>query len=252
MLLPFMTLLKKEMLRFIVVATQTIFAPTVTATLFLLVFGLGLGRRVEIGGGIDFSQFVIPGLILMGVATNSFQNVSSSLFISRYFGNIVDYLVMPLTPLQFLMAYTLAGVARGLIVGVCVWAISCYFAILPWPNPLQALVFLVVSSFLFAFFGFLAAVHANSFDHLSVFLNFIITPLVFLGGVFYPINLLPGFWSTVSKCNPVLYLIDGVRGGMLGVSEISPLISLSIALTITTIMLIWCVILIRTGYKLRT
>ena len=141
--------------------------------------------------GFSYAQFVIPGLILMGVINNSFANAASSLFMSRYLGNIVDLLVTPLTPTQFILAYTLAAMLRGLAVGVVVWLISLCFATLPWAHPLLVVAMAVLASFLFAQCGMITALYANSFDSLAMYTNFMLLPLIYLGGVFYPISILP-------------------------------------------------------------
>ena len=137
--LPFVTLLRKEILRFMRVASQTLLTPIVTASLYLFVFGATLGERLNVLEGFSYAQFVVPGLIIMGVINNSFANTSSSLFMSRYLGGIVDLLVTPVSPPQFIMAYTLAAMLRGLLVGLVVWMISTLFAVLPWESPLLAI-----------------------------------------------------------------------------------------------------------------
>ena len=137
--LPFYTLLRKEIRRFLRVASQTLVTPVITASLYLFIFGATLGERISVLEGFSYAQFVIPGLILMGIINNSFSNVASSLFMSRYLGSIVDLLVTPVTPTQFIMAYTLAAMLRGLVVGLVVWLISCLFATLPWAHPFAAI-----------------------------------------------------------------------------------------------------------------
>src|SRR6056297_3882518 len=172
--LPFVALLRKEILRFRRVSTQTLLAPIVTASLYLFVFGATLGERLSVLEGFSYAQFVIPGLIMMGVINNSFANTSSSLFMSRPLGGIVDLLVTPVTPPQFIFAYTLAAMIRGLLVGTMVWLISMLFAGLPWDAPLLVLLMAMLASFLFAQFGLIAAIYAHNFDTLTMFNNFLI------------------------------------------------------------------------------
>jgi len=250
--LPFYTLLQKEVRRFLRVASQTLVTPVITAALYLFIFGATLGERISVLEGFSYAQFVVPGLILMGVINNSFSNVASSLFMSRYLGNIVDLLVTPVTPTQFIMAYTLAAMLRGLAVGVVVWVISLFFADLPWAHPLAALAMACLASFLFAQFGIIAAIHANSFDALSMYTNFVILPLIFLGGVFYPISILPPTWAWLSHLNPLFYLIDGFRHALLGVGDLSFLVSFGISSIISLIMFCWAASLIARSYRLRT
>ncbi len=250
--LPFYTLLQKEVRRFLRVASQTLVTPVITASLYLFIFGATLGERISVLEGFSYAQFVIPGLILMGVINNSFSNVASSLFMSRYLGNIVDLLVTPVTPTQFIMAYTLAAMLRGLAVGMVVWLISTLFAGLPWAHPLAALVMACLASFLFAQFGIIAAIHANSFDALSMYTNFVILPLIYLGGVFYPISILPPTWAWLSHLNPLFYLIDGFRHALLGVGDLPFLASFGVSAAITLVLFIWSAGLIARSYRLRT
>jgi len=250
--LPFLTLLRKEVRRFLRVASQTLLTPIVTASLYLFVFGATLGQRISVLEGFSYAQFVIPGLILMGVINNSFSNSASSLFISRYLGNIVDLLVTPITPPQFILAYTLAAMLRGLLVGVAVLAISTLFATLPWASPLAAFAMAALASFLFAQFGLIAAIYATNFDSLSMYTNFLILPLIYLGGVFYPISILPSPWSALSHLNPLFYLIDGFRHAILGVGDLPLATSLTVTGGIALVLFVWAAILIGKGYRLRT
>lgn len=250
--LPFFTLLQKEVRRFWRVASQTVITPIITASLYLFVFGATLGHRISILPGFSYAQFVIPGLILMGVINNSFANTSSSLFMSRYLGNIVDLLVTPVSPAQFILAYTLAAMLRGMLVGVTVWVISTFFAHLPWLHPMAAVAMAALASFLFAQFGLVAAIYANNFDALSMFSNFIILPLIYLGGVFYPISILPPLWAGISKLNPLFYLIDGFRHAILGVGDTSFLTAFGAAGLMALALFVWAATLIGRGYRLRS
>ncbi|MFO7577037.1 MAG: ABC transporter permease [Pelovirga sp.] len=250
--LPFVTLLRKEILRFRRVSTQTLLAPIVTASLYLFVFGATLGNRLSVLEGFSYAQFVIPGLIIMGVINNSFANTSSSLFMSRYLGGIVDLLVTPVTPPQFIMAYTLAAMLRGLLVGSVVLLISMLFARLPWESPLLAALMAMLASFLFAQFGLIAAIYAHNFDTLSVYTNFVILPLIYLGGVFYPISILPDPWATLSYFNPLFYLIDGFRHAIIGVGDTSFAVAFGISAAMAGSLFAWAAWLIGKGYRLRS
>lgn len=250
--LPFFTLLQKEVRRFCRVASQTLLTPIITASLYLFVFGATLGERIAVLPGFTYAQFVVPGLILMGIINNAFANTSSSLFMSRYLGNIVDLLVTPVTPSQFILAYTFAAMLRGLLVGVAVWLISLYFADLPWSDPLAALGMAALASFLFAQFGLIAAIYASNFDTLSMFSNFLLLPLIYLGGVFYPISILPPAWAVLSHLNPLFYLIDGFRHSILGVGDISLSTSFSVGGMLSILLFGWASLLITKGYRLRS
>lgn len=250
--LPFVTLLKKEVLRFLRVSFQTLLAPIVTASLYLFVFGATLGERLSVVEGFSYAQFVVPGLVLMGVISNSFANTSSSVFISRYLGSFVDLLVTPITAWQFILAYTLAAMLRGLLVGSAVWGISTLFVDLPWRHPFAALLMAAMASFLFAQFGLIAAIHANTMDALSMFNNFLILPLIYLGGVFYPVSILPPLWARLSRFNPLLYLIDGFRQAILGVGDVPLLQAFAVTSLLALTLFGWAALLIGRGYKLRT
>ena len=247
----FITLFKKEMLRMWAVAGQTLLAPVVTATLYLLIFGVSLGSRVSLFEDISYIQFVIPGLALMGVINNAFANCSSSLFISKYLGNIADLLVTPLTPLQFMFAYSLAAIIRALAVGSVVLLVSTFFTDMPWANPGQAFLMALVSAFLFAQFGLITAIFAKSFDSLSVFTNFMLMPLIYLGGLFYPVQQLPSPWNTISMFNPLYYLIEGFRAAILGKGEIPILISFSISTGLALALSAYVVYLFKHSPRLR-
>ncbi|BCR02964.1 transport permease protein [Desulfuromonas versatilis] len=250
--LPFATLLQREVLRFFRVSVQTLLTPIITASLYLFVFGATLGERLSVIEGFSYAEFVIPGLILMGVISNSFANTSSSLFMARYLGNIVDLLVTPITPPQFIFAYTLAAMLRGLLVGLAVGIISMFFASLPWVQPVLAALMACLASFLFAQFGIIAAIYSNTFDALSMYNNFVILPLIYLGGVFYPISILPPFWEHLSRFNPLFYLIDGFRHAILGVGDTPLLHSFGITLLMAAVLFAWAALLVGRGYRLRS
>lgn len=249
--LPFFSLLKREVFRFTSVATQTIITPVVTASLYLFVFGVHLGGRLSVLEGYTYLQFVVPGLILMGVVTNAFANTSSSLFFYRYLGSVVELLVAPIGAFRFSLAFTLAAMLRGLVVGTVIWLISMFFTDLPWAHPAMAILFIVVTSFLFAQFGLIAAIYSNSFDALSMYTNFLILPLIYLGGMFYPISMLPGAWQTFSRFNPIFYIMDGFRQAILGEGDIPMSLSLTIAVALALIAWVFASQAIWKGKRLR-
>ena len=250
--LPFLTLLKKEILRFLVVSIQTIITPIISASLYLLVFGLSLGSKISLFPQISYVQFIIPGLIFMGVANNSFANTSSSIFFSRYIGNIVDLLVTPITPTHFILAYTVAAILRGLLVGLAVLFISFLFTGLPWASPLSAAVMILLASFLFAQFGIIAGIYCNTFDNLAMYNNFLILPLIYTGGLFSPVSHLPGIWQKISRLNPLTYLIDGFRQTILGIGDTNMGTDFLIASASSLFLFLWAWRLIQSGHKIRT
>lgn len=248
---PFTTLFQREIRRFLRVSIQTLVTPIITASLYLFVFGATLGERLSVIEDYSYAQFVIPGLILMGVINNSFANSSSSLFMARYLGNIVDLLVTPLTPAQFIFAYTFASMVRGLLVGIAVLFVSVFFADLPWAHPVLAIAMVLLASFIFAQFGLIAAIYSNTFDALSMFNNFVILPLIYLGGVFYPISILSPFWESLSRFNPLLYLIDGFRHALLGVGDVSFLQAFGLSGLMALGLFLWASVLFASGGRLR-
>jgi ABC-2 type transport system permease protein len=248
---PFWTLLKKEALRFLVVPGQTLLAPMVTATLFLFIFGINLGRRIDVHSSLSYVQFVVPGLALMGIINNAFANTSSSLFFSRYIGNIVDLLVTPLTATQIILAYTLAAILRGMMVGTAVLAISACFTSLPWKEPVLAAAMAILTSFLLSQLGIIAAIYSESFEAIAAYSNFLLMPLVYLGGLFYPTTILPPFWQKISQFNPLFYSIDGFRGAVLGTSDVPIGLCFAVTGVLSAALFGWAAVLIRTGHRLR-
>lgn len=249
--LPFYTLLWKEILRFLSVAVQTLITPVITASLYLLVFGVSLGSQISLYPEITYVQFVVPGLILMGVVNNAFANTSSSIFFSRYIGNIVDLLVTPLSANQMIMAFTAAAMVRGMLVGMMVWIVSLFFTGMPWVNPLAAFGMILLASFLFAQFGIIASIYSTTFDHLTMYTNFLILPLIYTGGLFYPVSHLPPVWQTISFFNPLTYFIDGFRQAIIGVGSTSLLVDFAFAGVSALALFLWAWYLIRSGTKMR-
>ena len=244
------TLFKKELLRFWRVSFQTVAAPVMTALLYLLVFSHVLEGRVQVHG-VNYTSFLIPGLIMMSVLQNAFANSSSSLIQSKVMGNIIFVLLTPISYLEFFLAFLASSIVRGLVVGLGIYLVAIIFIDLPMVHPWLVLVFAVLGSALLGAFGIIAGIWADKFDQMAAFQNFIIMPLSFLSGVFYSIHSLPPFWQAVSQLNPFFYMIDGFRYGFFGVGDISPAVSLSVVGS-CFFGLSWLSIrMLRTGYKLR-
>jgi len=240
------------MIRFLSVPLQTLLAPIITSSLFLFIFGVNMGDRISVVEGFTYVQFVIPGLVLMGVINTSFTNSSSSLFLSRYLNNIVDILVTPIGPAQFILAYTLAAIARGLLVGISVLGLSCFFSDLPWAHPFLALTMAVLSAFMLSQLGIIAAITSDSFEVISMYTNFLLLPLVYLGGMFYPLTILPPVWQTASKFNPLFYTIDGFRHALLGTGDVPLATAFTVTALIAGGLFALAAYLIGKGYGLRT
>jgi len=246
------TLFLKEIWRFLKVSIQTVIAPVVTSLLYMLVFASVMKEHPPIYIGVEYIEFLIPGLIMMAVLQNAFANSSSSLFQSKQNGSITFILLAPLSGFEFFLAYIASSIVRGLSVGIGVWMVSCFFAVLPVNNILVILWFGVIGSGILGALGLIASIWAVKWDHIAAFQNFIILPLSFLSGVFFSIQSLSPFWVRLSFFNPFFYVIDGFRFGFLGVSETFLLLSFVISGFFFLLVSCICIIMLKTGYKLRT
>ena len=247
----FRTLFYKEMLRFWKVSVQTIAAPILTALLYLLVFAQALEGRARVYDGIAYTDFLVPGLVMMSVLQNAFANSSSSLVQSKMTGNIVFILLPPITYVEFFGAYVLASVVRALVVGLGVLLVTVWFVDLRLQAPLWAFLFALLGAGLLGALGLLAGIVSDKIDQMAAFQNFVIMPLTFLSGVFYSIHALPETWQALSHANPFFYVIDGFRYGFFGVSDFPPTASLAVvALSLAAVSSI-TLLLLKRGYKLR-
>jgi ABC-2 type transport system permease protein len=248
----FWTLFSKELLRFWKVSVQTVAAPVLTALLYLVIFGQALEGRVQVFEGVRYTAFLVPGLVMMSVLQNAFANSSSSLMQSKMTGNIVFILLAPISYLEFFCAYVAASVARGLVVGGAVLAFTAGFVELRLEAPAWTLAFALAGAALLGALGLLAGLFSEKIDQLAAFQNFVILPLTMLSGVFYSIHSLPAFWRGLSHANPFFYMIDGFRYGFFGESDVAPGLSLAlVAVTFAAVATV-CLLLLKSGYKLRT
>jgi ABC-2 type transport system permease protein len=245
------TLLYKEVLRFWKVSFQTVAAPVLTAMLYLLVFGHVLEGQAKVYGTVDYTAFLVPGLVMMSVLQNAFANSSSSLIQSKITGNLVFLLLTPLSHRSWFVAYVGASVARGIAVGIGVFVVTALFARPGVVAPLWILVFALLGAGLMGALGLIAGLWAEKFDQMAAFQNFIVMPMTFLSGVFYSIHSLPAFWQGVSHLNPFFYMIDGFRYGFFGVSDVSPWLSLAIVGSAFAVVSAIALHLLRIGYKIR-
>ncbi|GAA6153105.1 ABC transporter permease [Pseudoteredinibacter isoporae] len=214
------TILFKEIHRFSRIWVQTLLPPVITMSLYFVIFGTLIGSRIGEMGGFSYMEFVVPGLIMMSVITNSYSNVVSSFYSAKFQHSIEEILVSPTPNYIILLGYVMGGVARGLAVGFLVTLMSLLFTKLQVQNLAITIAIVFLTSVLFSLMGFINAVFANSFDDISIVPTFVLTPLTYLGGVFYSISLLPDFWQGVSLLNPILYMVNVFRYGILGISDI--------------------------------
>jgi len=215
------TLVRKEVIRVARIWIQTIVPPAITMTLYFIIFGNLIGKRIGTMGGFDYMQYIAPGLIMMSVITNSYGNVVSSFFGAKFGKHIEEMLVSPMSNATIIVGHVAGGVIRGLMVGLLVTAIALGFTNLTVEHPLITISMVLLASTVFALLGLVNAIFATKFDDISIIPTFVLTPLTYLGGVFYSITLLPEFWQNVSLANPILYMVNAFRYGILGVSDIN-------------------------------
>jgi ABC-2 type transport system permease protein len=247
----FLTLLYKEVLRFVKVAAQTIAAPVLTSVLYLLIFGHALEAHVEAFPGVSYTAFLIPGLVMMSVLQNAFANTSSSLIQSKINGSMVFLLLSPISHWETFWAYLFASIVRGLTVGTGVFLVTIWFAPLSFVAPWWSVVFCILGAAILGTMGLIGGIWAEKYDQLATFQNFLIMPATFLSGVFYSIQSLPGIWQKVTHFNPFFYLIDGFRYGFFGQSDVNPFISLLVAGIFFVLLGLLAVKMLKSGYKLR-
>jgi len=247
----FITILSKEVRRFTRIWTQTLLPSAITMSLYFVIFGALIGSRIGVMGGFSYMEFVVPGLIMMAIVTNSYSNVVSSFFGSKFNHSVEELLVSPTPNYVILMGYVLGGVTRGIMVAVIVTVVSLFFTKLHIHSYLVVIVIVLMTSTLFALAGFINAVYANSFDDISIVPTFILTPLIYLGGVFYSMDLLPEFWANVSKLNPLVYVVNAFRYGVLGVSDVSLPLAFGMITLFTVAAFAFSMHLLNSGTRLR-
>ena len=215
------TIVWKEVIRVVRIWIQTVVPPAIMMTLYFIIFGNLIGRRIGDMGGFDYMQFIAPGLIMMSVITNSYGNVVSSFFGAKFARHVEEMLVAPMSNATVIIGHVAGGVFRGLLVGTLVTIVALFFTKLEVAHPFITISIVILSSTVFALAGFINGVFAQKFDDVSIVPTFVLTPLTYLGGVFYSISLLPEFWQKVSLANPILYMVNAFRYGFLGVSDIN-------------------------------
>lgn len=245
-----LTLVEREYYRFARLAAQTIAPPVIMTSLFVIIFGYSLGGQIESISGFRYILYILPGLAGMGTITNSYSNTSTSLYMARIDRSIENILVAPLSNLKIVTAFVIGGVTRGLVVGVVTVAVAVLLTGLRIEHPFCGLAILTLISVVFSSLGVVSALWAEDWDHLATFSNFVITPFVYLGGVFYSVSMLPGIWHKVSFLNPMLYFIDAFRWSVLGRGDLSPWLSAGITAVFAFGLLAFAVGLFRKGYKL--
>ncbi len=248
----FCTIVVKEIRRFMRIWQQTLLPPAITIALYFVIFGRLIGPRIGEMSGFSYIEFVVPGLIMMSVITNSYANVVSSFFGTKFQRSIEELLVSPVPNYVILVGYIIGGVARGLAVGVIVTLLSLFFTQLQVSHMGVTVAIVFLTAVLFSLAGFINAVYANSFDDISIIPTFVLTPLTYLGGVFYSISMLPAFWQGVSQANPVLYMVNAFRYGLLGVSDINVVWAFVMVIAFCVVLFVYSLYLLERGKKLRS
>jgi len=244
-------LFRREIKRFMTIVGQSVFSPVLTTMLYFLVFGYSLGSRLREVEGIPYMDFLTPGLVMMAVITNSFMNAAFSFYLNKIHGAIVDLLAAPISSLQLMAAYAGASLVRALLTGGIIWGIAAAFGAGVFHAPWTTLAFMVLTSAAFSLFGLACAVVSEEFEHVNFVPSFLVMPFVFLGGVFYSISMLPEPWGKVALFNPFLYLVNGLRYGMTGVSDVSVGASYAVALASLAVFFAAAWLLLASGRKLR-
>jgi len=250
-LIAFETIVIKEVRRFSRIWVQTLVPPAITIALYFVIFGNLVGRRVGEMGGFQYMEFIVPGLIMMAVIQNSYSNVVSSFFSQKFQRSVEELLVSPVPNYVILSGFIVGGMARGLAVGAIVTSLALFFADIQVAHPLITITVVLLTSIVFSLAGFINAVFANSFDDISIIPTFVLTPLIYLGGVFYSAQLLPPFWQTVSALNPIFYMVNTFRYGFLGSSDVDVMWAFIILGIFAISLYAGCISLLRHGTGIR-
>jgi len=245
------TIVRKEIRRFMRIWPQTLLPPAITMTLYFVIFGQMIGSRVGEMGGFSYIQFIAPGLIMMAVITNSYSNVVSSFYSVKFQRSIEELIASPVPHHVILIGYLLGGVIRGLLVGLIVTALSLFFTQLHVTHAFVMIFTVLVTAILFSLGGFINAVYAKSFDDISIVPTFVLTPLTYLGGVFYSMELLSPFWQNVSLINPIVYMVNAFRYGILGHSDVNVWLSLSMISAFCVVLYLYAYRLLSRGTGMR-
>lgn len=250
--IAFYTIIRKDVMRMIRIWPQTFLPSVVTSTLYFVIFGAFLGSRIGEVQGVPYIMFVVPGIVMQAVVTNAYANTSFVMFSAKFFNrNIDEVLVSPTPPWVLVAGFIAGGVIRGVAIGVLVLLVSLFFTSLVVSSWFVVALFLILTSLVFALAGLLNGVYAKSIDGINIVPTFILTPLVYLGGVFYSAAALPGIWGSVTQFDPVFYVINGFRYGFLGIADVSLTLSAAILAVFVLLLLASAIYLIRIGLGLK-
>ena len=246
------TVTRRELVRILRIWAQTLVPPAITMTLYFIIFGNLIGRRVGSMDGVPYIDYIVPGLVMMSVIQNAYGNISSSFFGAKFGRHVEELLVSPMPNWVVLSGYVAGGVLRGLLVGAIVLGIAVLFTDLRLPHPLTALATVVLAAVVFALAGFVNAVYAKKFDDIALVPTFILAPLTYLGGVFYTVDMLPDAFRTVSYANPILYMVNAFRHGLLGISDVPLAVAFAVMLGFAVVLTGVALFLLDRGVGLRS
>lgn len=250
-LIALYTLVRRELVRMFRIASQVFLPPVITTTLYFLIFGTLIGNRIGTISGLDYSTFIAPGLIMMSVIVNAYGNVSTSLFSARFQRSVEEMLVSPMHDSLMLLGYILGGILRGVIVAFLVFLVSCFFVQIHFEHWFMTIVVTILVSAIFSLAGFTNAMLARNFDDVMIIPTFVLTPLTYLGGVFYSTTMLPGIWSTISHFNPIFYMVNALRHAMIGQEEVSMSVSLTVIVLLLVVLTGVNLVMLKRGVGLR-
>ena len=250
--IAFLTIMRKEVRRYLRIWTQTLLPSAITMSLYFLIFGTLIGSRIGTMGGVSYMEFVVPGLIMMAIITNTYANVVGSFFGAKFNNSVEELLVSPTPTYVIVLGYAAGGVSRGILVSIIVTSVALFFTDLDIHNWLVVIGVVSLTSISFSLLGLINAVFANTFDDVNIVPTFVLTPLTYLGGVFYSLDLLPDFWASISQINPLVYVVNAFRFGVLGVSDVDITVSFAMLTALTIVSFIYAMHLLGTGTRLRT
>lgn len=247
------TIVRREIVRIMRIWTQTLIPPAITMTLYFVIFGKLIGSRIgAIEGGFTYMQYIVPGLVMMSIITNSYGNISSSFFGAKFQRSVEEMLVSPMPNWVILLGYVTGAVARGLVVGVLVLLIALFFTSLHVMHPVITFLSVLLGATIFSLAGFVNAVYAKKFDDIALVPTFVLTPLTYLGGVFYSVNMLGEPWQAISRINPILYMVNAFRFGVLGISDVGIGMAFVVMLAFVTGLSVLALQLLKRGVGLRS
>lgn len=249
--IAYMTIVRKEVIRFLRIWPQTFLPSVITTGLYFLIFGTFIGSQIKAVGSVSYMAFIVPGLVMMAILNGSFQNIAFSFFQLKFMKNIEEMLVSPMPAWTIVLGYVTGSVLRGLIIGSLVFLSAYVFEVIPVAHPILAFFIAITTAILFSLVGLVNAIYAKGFDSINIIPTFVITPLTYLGGVFYSLSLLPPMWQTISYANPVLYMVNAFRYSILGFSDIPFMTSISVLFGCGVVMFAWVLYLFKTGRGLK-